>query len=465
MQRISGILRPPARSSRLHRVGSQVAVGWVSRTRHGARVMNWTERLVFPPLSLPTMAAGLLLLAAAPEVRAQSSCQLQKVLASDGATASEFGVASDISGDAAVVASWQHGKLGPGAGAAYVFERLGASWVETALLLASDGAPGDLFGTSVKISGDVVVVAALRDDDNGEDSGSAYIYEKVAGRWTETAKLLASDGEAHDQFGFFVGVSGTTALVTARFDEDNGNKSGSAYIYEKVAGRWVETQKLVPSDGAAGDQFGYGCSLWGTTAVISSVFDDDRGQDSGSVYVFEKIGSSWVETRKLLANDGSAGDAFGISVSIDGSRIVVGAMNDDPRGTDSGSAYVFEKQGSAWLQTRKLVPSDGAAGDHFGVGVSVSGARAVVGSHQDDDRGADSGLGLTSSGTWGHRGRRPASCLPAMARRTMTSASKLRSATVPFWSARESTTISVTRQAVRTSTRPRPAVARLCTRT
>ena len=322
---------------------------------------------------------------------AQGACQLQKVLADDGMTGSEFGEACDVSGNSAILASWKHARLGNDAGAAYVFEYLGASWIETALLVASDGSPGDLFGTSVKIDGATAISASVFDDDNGADSGSAYIFEKQSGAWTQTAKLLASDGAPGDQFGFFTALSGNTAVVTANLDDDLGANSGSAYVFEKQGGWWLQTAKLLASDGAPGDQFGYSSSMSGTTVVISSVFDDDRGQDSGSAYVFDKQGSSWVQTAKLRANDGAAFDAFGISVSIDSTRIIAGAMLDDDLGANSGSAYAFEKQGSSWLQTAKLRANDGAARDKFGIGVSISGTTAVIGANHDDDKGTDSG--------------------------------------------------------------------------
>ena len=130
---------------------------------------------------------------------AQGACQLQKVLADDGMTGSEFGEACDVSGNSAILASWKHARLGNDAGAAYVFEYLGASWIETALLVASDGSPGDLFGTSVKIDGATAISASVFDDDNGADSGSAYLFDTTTG--TQVVKFLPSDGESDDIFG------------------------------------------------------------------------------------------------------------------------------------------------------------------------------------------------------------------------------------------------------------------------
>ena len=103
--------------------------------------------------------------------------------------------------------------------------------------------------------------------------------------------------------------------------------------------------KLVASDGAASDSFGYSVSISsdGTTALIGARLDDDKGTDGGSAYVFKFNGTSWTQQAKLTASDGAANDYFGYSVSIssDGTTALIGATYDDDKGTDSGSAYVF----------------------------------------------------------------------------------------------------------------------------
>jgi len=340
-------------------------------------------------LLLAGVWSSAVLLAAA--IPAQSACELQKALASDGLPASEFGEAMSVSANQAAVASWRHAAKGIDSGAVYAFEKLGASWVETGVLVPSDGAAGDRFGTACSISGDTIVGASAFDDDNGFNSGSAYVFEKVSGVWTETAKLLPDDGAAKDWFGFFCGVSGNHAVVTANRDDDLGTDSGSAYIFEKIGAAWVQTAKLLASDGAAGDEFGYSCSISGTTAVITAPYDTDGEVDAGSAYVFENVSGSWVETAKLVPSTGASQDRFGWSVSVDGDTVVVGAAFDDDKGTDSGSAYVFEKIGGAWVETAKLLAADGAARDELGGGVSVSGTKILLAARNDDDNGFNSG--------------------------------------------------------------------------
>ncbi|GAH85253.1 unnamed protein product, partial [marine sediment metagenome] len=239
-------------------------------------------------------------------------------------------------------------------------------WVEQQKLLASDGAGGDHFGNSVSVSGTTALVGALGDDDCGSASGSAYVFEDNGTAWVEVAKLTASDGALMDQFSRSVSVSGTTALIGAYTDDDCGSSSGSAYVFEKGVSGWSEVAKLTASDGAADDWFGLSVSVSGTTALIGAYRGDDCGNSSGSAYVFEDNGTAWVQVAKLLPSDSAALDYFGYSVSVSGTTALVGAYADDDCGSGSGSAYVFEDNGTAWVQVAKLTPSDGAGSDFFG---------------------------------------------------------------------------------------------------
>ena len=119
--------------------------------------------------------------------------------------------------------------------------------------------------------------------------------------------------------------------------------------------------------------------------------DDDGGTNSGSAYVFMRSGTFWSQQVKLTASDATAGDYFGVSVSISGDYAIVGAYRDDGDGSDSGSAYVFMRSDTTWSQQAKLTAFDAAAGDEFGFSVSISGDYAIVGAWCDDDGGTDSG--------------------------------------------------------------------------
>ena len=267
-----------------------------------------------------------------------------KLTASDGAEHDHFGHSVSISGDYAIAGALYDDDDGDNSGSAYIYVHEGSSWSQQAKLTASDGAAGDDFGCSVSISGDYALVSAQQDDDNGDQSGSAYIFHRSGSSWTQQAKLLASDAEEHDYFGHSVSISGDYALVSARYDGDAGRYSGSAYIFEKPPGGWsnmTETAKLTASDAAEEDQFGYSVSISGDYALVGVSGDDDNGFGSGSAYAFLRSGTSWSQTDKQTASDGAANDQFGLSVSISGDYALVSARKDDDKGTDSGSAYVY----------------------------------------------------------------------------------------------------------------------------
>ena len=353
---------------------------------------------------LRILAVLLLAMLAMVSVNPAAVAQEQKLLASDGRAWDEFGRSVSISGDYAIIGAW----AADIDGAAYVFEQVAGTWIERQKLLPSDADGGffDQFGYSVSISGDYAIVGAWFDDDNGMDSGSAYIFERVAGTWVEQQKLLASDGQADDAFGAEVVISGNYAIVGAIYDDDNGSSSGSAYVFERMAGTWVERQKLLASDGQAGDLFGAEVSISGDDAIVGALQDDDNGSASGSAYIFERVAGTWTQQQKLLASDGQAGDLFGAEVSISGDDAIIGAQRDDDNGINSGSAYIFERVAGTWTQQQKLLASDGQEGDYFGASALISGDDVIVGTIYDDDNGTDSGSAYVFervAGTWVER--------------------------------------------------------------
>jgi len=343
--------------------------------------------------------------------------QVAKLDPQDGDTGDNFGWAVAISGETVIVgAKDDEHTNGDNAGSAYVFEK-GSGWSDghanqVAKLDPDDGDSKDIFGQSVSISGDTLVVGAGNDEDpNGEYySGSAYVFEK-AGGWSnghanQVAKLDPDDGDPADYFGSAVAVSDDTALVGAFNDERGGesNVSGSAYVFEKGGG-WSDGDanqvvKLLPDGGQATaykSLFGYALAISGDTAVVGAPEDGLNGPESGSVHVFEYTAGSWLHQAKLDPDDGDSYDKFGNVVAIDGDTIVVGAGHDeDPNGNLAGSAYVFEKD-SGWgdghaNQVAKLDPQDGGDGDYFGDSVAISGETVIVGAAADaDPNGVKSG--------------------------------------------------------------------------
>jgi len=341
--------------------------------------------------------------------------QAKLTAGADAGADDQFGRSVSISGDGSTAIAGVYYDDDNGqtdSGSAYIFVRSGSSWTQQAKLTAGADAGGsDLFGYSVSISSDgsTAIVGAYLDDDNGQgNSGSAYIFVRSGSSWTQQAKLTAgADAGADDQFGFSVSISsdGSTAIVGARYDDDNGqSSSGSAYIFIRSGSSWTQQAKLTAgADAGADDRLGWSVSISsdGSTAIVGAFLDDDNGQsNSGSAYIFIRSGSSWTQQAKLTAGaDAGASDYFGQNVSIsgDGSTAIVGAYLDDDNGrSDSGSAYIFVRSsGSSWTQQAKLTAgADAGVSDQFGFSVSISsdGSTAIVGARYDDDNG-QSGTG------------------------------------------------------------------------
>jgi hypothetical protein len=312
--------------------------------------------------------------------------QQSKLLTSDGAEGDYFGTVS-IDGNTALIGAWNDDN----SGSAYIFIRNGTTWSQQSKLLASDGATDDFFGWSVSIDGDTALIGAHGDDDNGVDSGSAYIFIRNGTTWSEQAKLHASDGTEGDYFSYSVSIDGDTALIGTRDDDDNGINSGSAYIFIRNGTTWSQQTKLHASDGTEGDRFGRSVSIDGDTALIGAWGDDNNGDYSGSAYIFIRNGTTWSQQAKLHASDGTEGDYFGWYVSIDGDTALIGAWGDDNNGDYSGSAYIFIRNGTTWSQQAKLHASDGTEGDYFGRSVSIDGDTPIIGAYGDDDNGDYSG--------------------------------------------------------------------------
>ena len=337
------------------------------------------------PASLAALsAAAVLVIQSAAPTTASAQCQSQesfKLAASDVHAGDELGRSVDVSGTVAVAGA---PRKDIGIGAAYVYEWDGADWRTVAKLTASGGVMGDEFGYAVAVSGDVVVVGA-RQPSPAEMPGLVYVFERPAGGWadmTETARLTASDGAANDNFGAAVDIDGTTIVVGAYLDDDAGDNSGAAFVFERPAGSWTdmtEAGKLTADDANALDQFGIAVSISGDTVVVGADRDSDVISQAGSAYVFARPGGAWtnmVDTAKLTVSTPVDFDRFGLSVAVSGDTAVVGAWGDDTAANKAGAAYVFAMPGGGWVdanETATLTASDAVAGIHLGWSVSIDG--------------------------------------------------------------------------------------------
>ncbi|MCU4716464.1 FG-GAP repeat protein [Halapricum hydrolyticum] len=339
--------------------------------------------------------------------RIGSWTQQTKLVAADGDAGDWFGGSVTVSSDGMTAVIGAPNDDDPdgssdaqsGAGSAYVFSQTGGDWNREAKLTAADGEPGDMFGLDVAVSSDgttAIIGAAEDENPNGEQAGSAYVFEQSGSAWDQQAKLSAADGDADDHFGQAVALSddGTTALVSAAYDRVTPEEIilGSVYAFERSDGTWNQQAKLVP--GEVGYRVGSTVSLSadGTVALIGT---SEYERPSPGAYVFEQLDGSWEQQAKLSTGDPQ--DWFGraVALSADGTTALCSAHAEtDPNGEQAGAAYVFDRSDGTWNQRTKLVAADGDSEDWFGWGVALSGdaTTALVGALLDEDpHGTDSG--------------------------------------------------------------------------
>ena len=309
--------------------------------------------------------------------------QVKKLTASDAKQFDGFGIAVAISGDTVVIGA--RGK-NSNQGAAYIFSRNQGgtnNWGETKKLIASDAAQGDLFGSSVVVNGDTVLVGA---PNNNSVRGAAYVYYRNQGgtdNWGQVKKLTASDAAQADQFGNSISISGDTVVVGAyQKNLPTGSSYGAVYIYSRNQGgadNWGETKKLTASDAAPSNFFGNSVSISGDTVVVGA---PGKNFFTGAAYIYSRNqggDGNWGEVKKLTASDAAQNDQFGSAVSINVDTLVVGAWG---KNASRGAVYVYySNQGGAgiWGETKKLTASDAAVNDVFGASVSISGDTILIG--------------------------------------------------------------------------------------
>jgi hypothetical protein len=322
--------------------------------------------------------------------------QQAKLTPSDASTTDLFGQAVSIWGDTALVGAPNNIGAQLEYGAGYAFVRNAGVWSEQAKLMAGDAPTNRMLGHAASLWADTALLGAPGDDAGGVDAGAAYVFVRNGGSWSEQAKLVAGDPASADQLGFAVGIAGDTAVVGAPTDDDGGGSSGSAYVFVRSGGTWSQQAKLVAADASSSDRFGWAVAIDGETVVVGA-----DGDGAGSAYVFVRSNGVWSQQAKLVASDAAAADAFGWSVSVSGDTAVIGAKDDDDPIMNSGSAYVFVRTGSAWSQQAKL--SLGLAGvsqDQLGTSVSVSGDRALVGAQGADGWTGRAHLFVRAGGSW-----------------------------------------------------------------
>ncbi len=252
-------------------------------------------------------------------------------------------------------------------------------------------------------------VAHLSSDISGEtvivgvpEQGFAAIFVLKGKKWEKQEEILADGGRV----GWDVAISGNAVIVGA----PETNDSGSAFVFHRSGNNWKQVQKLKHDNPAKGDGFGEDVAIDRNTAIVGAAGDDEVGRDSGTAYVYFREGNSWKLQAKLIPSDSAQGDAFGSSVFVLGNTAVVGSNGNSHNGIRfCGAAYVFTRRDGVWTEQAKLTASDAAKADRFGTAVSMSEKTIIVGApFRDTEAKGDAGAAYTflfDGNTWKEQGK------------------------------------------------------------
>lgn len=331
--------------------------------------------------------------------------------ANDASTADVLGECVALDGDLLIASAANVGLLTPApwTGAAYIFERTTKGWTQRAKLIPGNATEFMEAGLASAIDAETrtAVVAARLDDDAASDAGSVSIYRHVNGVWNHMQEVYAPDAAAGDAFGYRVAIDGDILAVATPATDAIAESTGSVYVFERAqpqTGAFVFRTKLMAADAAYRDRFGFSVDVDATTNTIAvgAVGDDNLppGGDQGAAYIFQRVGGMWSQTAKLVASDRAPLDAFGASVAVDGTRLIVGASGASVGATNTGAAYVFEAVRGTWVETAKFAARSGGANDGLGASVALHSAIAVVGAQGYDVPLANAGaIYITSLAT------------------------------------------------------------------
>ena len=280
-----------------------------------------------------------------------------------------FGHAVAISGNTAVISGYEFGgkkktagdALGGGPGRVYTYRREGnKGFIPVQDFKAVDAQNDDRFGYAIDLSGeDLLVVGSPFHD---EQKGAVYVYAQDGGKWEQVAKLQADDAAPRARFGWDVGVDGSTIVAGAPLSAAPDRNSGAAYIFKRQGDDWVQVAKLTPEDGDGGDAFGTSIDVSKSRVLVGAVKDEneEKKRGSGSAYIFSSVGDAYTQEAKLNAKDLQEGAGFGLTVALDVNRALVGAPSTDTKvGDDSGAAYAFLKVGADWVLQGTIIPEKG----------------------------------------------------------------------------------------------------------
>ncbi|MFI4881355.1 MAG: GC-type dockerin domain-anchored protein, partial [Phycisphaerales bacterium JB064] len=301
-----------------------------------------------------------------------------------------MGLAADVhlDGDTMILGANGDDRIALNQGSASIYVRRNRTWEFDAELRADDGMPEDHFGISVSVNGDRAVVGAARGEGASADSGAAYVFEFGTGGWSQTAKLFAPEGVSGDVLGLSVALQGDTIVVGAPGEDSNG----AAHVFAYDGANWQHAQKLTASDATESDAFGAAVALNGNTLVVGAPQAGADGDEAGACYVFEFDGSQWVEAQKLRPTTIDDRDEFGLSIAIDTDTILAGAPEFDDGSigiVQPGAAFVYTRVDGVWIEQAMLMADD-ANTNRFG-SVAIEGNTAVIGAQWDEQFGRQAG--------------------------------------------------------------------------
>lgn len=321
--------------------------------------------------------------------------QSTKLALGDGDGGGDFGYSLGLSrdGTTALVGARYDDADAPAPGSAHVFTRAADGWSEQTELVPADDEEGDAFAEGVALSRDgttALIGARGTAAPEVEYPGRAYVFAQSEDSWRQEARLVPDDGGLAS-FGSSLALSwdGTTALVGADDDGSNGVRAGSAFVFSQSEGDWRQEARLLPDDGSQGDHFGIAVALSrdGTTALIGAHGDEGpRTWFRGSAYVFSRSPAGWNQRAKLVPDGGTEDFGYSLSLAADGRTTLVGAPSEDTdAGRYAGAAYVFSNSRGSWEQQARLTLDDADAKEGFGVAVGFSGTgrTALVGTLRD----------------------------------------------------------------------------------
>ncbi len=299
---------------------------------------------------------------------AQSITEDQQVYPQTLSEDDRYGLALGITGDYAIIGAPGDDQYGSNSGAAYVFTYNSGTWSQVDKLISSDIQAGDYFGYTISANGDYLLIGTPI---TNSYAGAVYVFKNTNGTWLQVQKLTVSDGFSSQLFAHSIDLYGDYAIVGAPGDSTNGENSGAAYIFKNINGTWTQIEKLVPDNGHENDLFGYSVAITDNYAAVGAIGHGDSIR-YGAVYIYQNNNDTWNLQRIVISNDPQEGENFGYSVDIDGNRIVVGAPYKNYNGFSwNGAAYLFDNSSGNWQQFLKLLPIDSGVMKYFGKVVNI----------------------------------------------------------------------------------------------